>query len=152
MNIEEMKEMLETQTKLLAEMQKQLNQKTGKKTSKKVDKKPVKKLPEISAKDIPKLIAKMSKTELKTVFGTDIGKNKDTPYKCGVKEFIRKYNIVSDNAYPVYLKYENKHLIIEKLAYKESKKICLDFLKAKIPDAKNKFVATALENEIGRWG
>ena len=154
MEIEEMQKMLESQTKLLAEMQKQLGKKTPKKSGKKQkpEKQTGKKLPEISSKEIPNLIKKMSKTELKTLFGLDIGKNKDCPYKAGVKEFIHKYNLVSGNAYPVYLKYENKHLIIEKLYGKNAKKICIDYLKAKLPDAKNDFVKKALENEIGRWG
>ena len=125
--------------------------KVSKKTGKKSVKPTGKKIPEISSKEIPKLINKMSKTELKTVFGTDIGHNKETPYKCGVKEFIRKYNIVSGNSYPVYLKYENKHLIIKKLGYKNSKQICTDFLNEKLKNPKNKFVEQALENELKRW-
>ena len=127
----------------------------GVKTSKKSGKKPVKqtgkKVPEVLSKEIPSLIKKMSKDELKDVFGLDIGKNKETPYKAGVKEFIKRYNIISGNAYPVYLKYENKHLIIEKLYGKKAKKICTDFLNAKLPTAKNAFVEKALQAELKRW-
>ena len=151
MNTEEIEKALTEGLKAIKEMKNLSGQKPSRKTPKKTSKKPVEKLPEISSKDIPKLINKMNKVELKTIFGLDIGKNKENPYRCTVKELIRKYNIVSGNKYPVYLKYENKHAIIKKLYGDKPKKICIDYLKSKIPDAKNSYVEKALQQEINRW-
>ena len=151
MEIEEIEKQLTALTEMLAKMNKESGKKTTSKKAKPTGENSIKKPKQHTNKDIPTLINKMSKDELKTVFGTDIGKNKENPYKCGIKEFVKKFNIVSENAYPVYLKYENKHLIIKKLYGDKTKKICTDFLKEKLPTAKNSFVEKALQNELSRW-
>jgi len=152
-SIKELENMLEQQQKLIAEMKKQMGKSPSKTSTKKSkNQNGVTKIPETSSKEIPELISKMNKTELKKLFGLDIGKNKDNPYKTTVKEFVRKYNIVSGTKWPVYLTYEHKHKIIKKLYGNKAKDICLNFLGEKLKTAKNEYVEKAIKSEIERWG
>lgn len=146
------KQLLENQ-KLIREMQKKLNQKpkNNNKQQEKTEKTMPKKTKTIISTEIPKIIEKMNKTEIKTLFGLDIGKNHDKPYHCLSKEFIKKYNIVSGNKYPVYLKYEHKHAIIKKLYGEKPKNMCIEYLKGKISTATNEHIEKALQNELNRW-
>jgi len=150
-SIEDMEKMLEEQQKLLEEMRKQLGKKPIKKRGKTKKESP-KKLPEISSKEIPSLIKKMNKDELKKIFGLDIGRNEQNPYKCSVKEFVKRYNITSNTKWGVYLTYAHKHEIIKKLYGNKPKKMCLEYLEQRLPEAKNGYVEKALKEEIERWG
>jgi AAA15 family ATPase/GTPase len=62
--------------------------------------------------DVPKILSKMTPTQLKKQFGTNIFEYKFT----GIKDFMTKNNIQSTSKYPPRLNFENKHLILDIIA------------------------------------
>jgi len=128
------------------------------------------KIPETNIADIPKLIKSMTKDQLKTYFGTDIGQNTKNPYAVTSKKFFDDYNITTGTKWKPYLTYEHKHLIIECLLKGTSKthrakirSTCIKHLQSKINNPPSKLfgktpsekqlnkIADNIRTEINRW-
>ena len=71
-----------------------------------------------SIKEIPQLLGKMTVAQLKKQFGTNIFEYKFI----GIKDFMTRFNIQSETKYPPRLNYENKHIILDKIAQSYPKK------------------------------
>jgi len=129
-----------------------------------------KKIPETNISEIPKLIKAMTKDELKTYFGTDIGQNTKNPYAITSKKFFDDYNITTGTKWKPYLTYEHKHLIIECILKGTSKthrakirNACIKTLNDKISNPPAKLfgktpsqkqldkIAANINAEINRW-
>jgi len=120
-----------------------------------------------SIKDIKPILEKMTIAQLKKQFGTNVFEYKFI----GIKDFMTRFNIQSETKYDPRLNYENKHLILEKIANSYTKpkkeqaiKLSLKTLKERMKNPPKQLygkpptqtqidkINENYQKEINRWG